>query len=138
MPAKDKFHEAVKNALIKDEWLITDDPLSIRFGGVDLHIDLGAEKIIAAEKNGAKIAVEIKRFIQPSIVYEFHRAVGEFLNYRVALANQAPERILYLAVPVDIYQAFFTLHFTRTVVETYDLKLFVYDPREEVILQWIA
>jgi hypothetical protein len=138
MPARDRFHEAVKNALIKDGWRITDDPLSIRFGGIDLHIDLGAEKIIAAEKNGTKIAVEIKSFTHPSIIYEFHRALGEFLNYRIALADQDPERTLYLAVPEDTHKEFFTLHFTRTVVETYAVKLLVYEPRSEVIVQWIA
>lgn len=30
MPAKDLYHEHVKNALIKDGWEITSDPLTIR------------------------------------------------------------------------------------------------------------
>jgi hypothetical protein len=29
MPAKDIYHETVKNALIKDGWTITDDPLKL-------------------------------------------------------------------------------------------------------------
>ncbi len=55
--AKDKFHQAVKNALIKEEWAITDDPLFLQFGGVDLFVDLGAEKMIAAQKENYQIAV---------------------------------------------------------------------------------
>jgi len=65
MSAKDVFHNAVKNALQKEGWLITDDPLFIRFGGINIYIDLGAEKVIAAEKDGQKIAVEIKSFLEP-------------------------------------------------------------------------
>jgi len=63
--ARDLFHNAVKNALIKDGWQITDDPLFLKVGGVEFYIDLGAEKLIAAERNNKKIAVEIKSFVNP-------------------------------------------------------------------------
>jgi len=66
MPAKDIFHNTVKNALQKEGWTITHDPLSIRFGKVELYVDLGAEKLIAAQKNGEQIAVEIKSFLADS------------------------------------------------------------------------
>jgi hypothetical protein len=69
-------------------------------GGVEMYVDLGAEKIIAAEKDGQKIAVEIKSFIGPSNISEFHTAIGQFINYRVALEEQYPDRTLYLAVPL--------------------------------------
>jgi hypothetical protein len=61
MAAKDIFHEAVRKGLEKEDCLITDDPLKLQVGGVEMYVDLGAEKIIAAEKDGEKIAVEIKR-----------------------------------------------------------------------------
>jgi hypothetical protein len=61
MAAKDIFHDAVKCALEKEGWLITNDPLFVRFGGLDMYIDLGAEKVLAAERNQEKIAVEVKR-----------------------------------------------------------------------------
>ena len=68
MPAKDVFHDVVKTALQKDGWTITDDPLYIRLGGaIDMYLDLGAEKVIAAEKAGRKIAVEIKSFLAPQL-----------------------------------------------------------------------
>lgn len=50
MSAKDIFHESVKKALQKEQWIITNDPLKFKFGEVNFQIDLGAEKIIAAEK----------------------------------------------------------------------------------------
>jgi predicted RecB family endonuclease len=76
MAAKDVFHEAVRKGLEKEGWVITDDPLKLQVGGVEMYVDLGAEKIIAAEKDGKKIAVEIKSFIGPSNISEFHTAIG--------------------------------------------------------------
>jgi len=43
VPAKDVFHDAVRHALEKEQWIITNDPLFFRFGGVDMYIDLAAE-----------------------------------------------------------------------------------------------
>lgn len=43
-------------------------PLYLDYGGVDMYVDLGAEKLIAAEKNQQKIAVEIKTFNRPSLI----------------------------------------------------------------------
>ena len=83
--AKDLFHQAVKQALIKDGWTITSDPLTIRIDRVKLEIDLAAEKVFAAEKDGQKIAVEVKSFINPSNISDFHNALGQFLSYRLAL-----------------------------------------------------
>jgi hypothetical protein len=136
MPAKDIFHESVKRALLNDGWTITADPLYIEFGGVDLYVDLAAEKVIAAEKNGRKIAVEIKSFVGPSLITEFHVALGQFINYRIALQAEEPERVLYLAVPVDTYNNFFTLPFVQVVITNQRIKLIVYDAKQEVIVEW--
>jgi hypothetical protein len=64
--AKDLVYQAAKNALIKDNWLITHDLYTISFGGVNMAVDLGAEKLIAATKDHQKIAVEIKSFLEGS------------------------------------------------------------------------
>lgn len=136
MAAKDVFHDAVRKGLEKDGWVITDDPLRIIAGRVDMQIDLGAERIMAAERGGEKIAVEIKSFTSPSNISEFHMALGQFLNYRVALEEQQPDRFLYLAVPRSAYQTFFNLPFVETIIERFQLSLLVYDPNNEVILTW--
>lgn len=137
MAAKDIFHKAVKQALITDGWTITDDPFVVRIGSIDLYIDLGAEKLIAAKKEEEIIAVEVKSFLGTSLVSEFHTALGQFLNYRFALEQKEPSRELYLAVPVDIYNAFFTQAFPRGVVEQYRVKLLVYNPEKEEVHLWI-
>ncbi|MDJ0617349.1 MAG: XisH family protein [Calothrix sp. MO_192.B10] len=136
MSAKDKFHDIVKSALQKDGWIITDDPLYISFGGVQMYIDLGAEKLIAAEKNGYKIAVEIKSFLSTSAIADFHTAFGQFLNYRTALREKDPERHLYLAINIEVYNDFFMLSFTQIQIQEYQLKLIIYDVEIEEIVRW--
>jgi hypothetical protein len=92
MPKKDKFHDAVKNALNKDGWTITDDPYKLDFGFTDAFVDLGAERLLAAEKGKEKIAVEVKSFIGSSELYEFHTALGQFANYELALQIEDHKR----------------------------------------------
>jgi hypothetical protein len=106
MPAKDVYHDTVKNALIKEGWTITSDQLFIRFGGFDMYIDLGASQVIAATKQ--KIAVEVKSFIGGPFISEFHTAIEQVMNYRSALKRIEPECVLYLAVPRVIYKTYFT------------------------------
>ncbi len=76
MSAKDRFHEVVKQALLKEQWVITDDPLKLKYGNVNFQVDLGAEKFIVAEKGDEKIAIEIKSFLDPSAINEFYGALG--------------------------------------------------------------
>ncbi|MCW6038715.1 XisH family protein [Spirulina subsalsa FACHB-351] len=135
--AKDRFHAAVKAALIKDRWVITQDPLSLKYGKVDFQIDLGAEKLLAAERDNEKIAIEIKSFLNPSAITDFYAALGQFLSYRLALETVDPQRTLYLAIPLDSYHTFFQLDFTQTAIQKYQLLLIVYDPVQEIINQWI-
>ena len=82
MARRDKFHFAVRRGLEKEGWLITDDPLDFRVGGVDFEIDLGAEKIIGAEKDGQKIAIEIKTFSEESPVSAFWRNLNSVLEWQ--------------------------------------------------------
>jgi XisH protein len=136
MSAKDKFHDIVKTALQKDGWIITDDPLYINFGGVQMYVDLGAEKLIAAEKDGEKIAVEIKSFIGASAISDFHTAFGQFLNYRTVLREKDSGRVLYLAVNIETYNDFFMLPFTQLQINEYQLKIIIYDVDTEEIVRW--
>ena len=136
--AKDIFHDTVKTALQKDGWRITHDPYQLRYGLADIFIDLAAEEAIAAEKDGRKIAVEVKSFAGSSTISEFHTALGQFLNYRIAIeVSEEPDRILYLAIPTDTYQAFLRFEPAKTVIERYEVRLIIYDSNREVIDRWI-
>ena len=101
--AKDIFHNQVKNALIKDGWLITHDPLIVKLTKRNVFIDLGAEKVIGAERNGEKIAIEIKSFLGFSPLTDFYSALGKYQFYLLALKRRFPDRKLYLAMPQESF-----------------------------------
>ena len=134
---RDRFHDVVRTALEKEQWQITADPYEINTDDVDFEIDLAAEKLLAAERRNQKIAVEVKSFISPSNISDFHTALGQFLNYRDALSIMDPNRQLYLAVRVPIYETFFQRRFIVAAVNRYQLKLLTYDVKQEKIIQWL-
>ncbi|MCL1467626.1 XisH family protein [Argonema galeatum] len=121
----------------KDGWTITNEPLFLKPSQeVTMKVDLAAEKLLSAQKGNQKIAVEVKSFVGLSAISEFHTAVGQFLNYQVALEKMQPERILYLAIPTDIYQEFFTDSFVQEVVNRYQIKLLVFHVQKQEIALW--
>jgi hypothetical protein len=135
--AKDIFHEIVKQALENEHWIITHDPMRLEFGDIKFQVDLGAERLLAAERDTEKIAVEIKSFLRASAITDFYSALGQFLSYRLALESLEPDRLLYMAVPLDAYQTFFQLDFTKAAIKSYKILLIVYDIDNEVIVKWI-
>ena len=135
--ARDFYHFQAKNALIKEGWNITADPFQISVDDVDFEIDLAAEPLIAADKNGQKIAVEIKSFVGPSTVNELHKAVGQFTDYYVALEMLEPDRVLYLAFPQHIYDTYFQKTIIQRILAKIGAKVLVYNPQTETITQWI-
>jgi hypothetical protein len=135
--AKDIYHNNVKEALEKDGWRITHDPYPIKVDEVGYEIDFGAERLIAAEKEEQLIAVEVKSFVGPSAINEFHRAVGQFNDYSVALEIQDPQRVLFLAVPVDIWLRFFQKRVIQKSLERIGAKMLVYDPHTNSVTKWI-
>lgn len=135
--AKDIYHESVKSALVKDGWTISHDPLPMLVDDERWEIDLGAEKILAAERNGEKIAVEVKSFLGRSRAYEFHRAFGQYMIYFDALLEIESDRVLYLAVPVDVYEVFLSRPFYQKLIARRGLKLIVFDPIQIIIVEWI-
>ena len=137
MAAKDIFHENVKEALIKDGWMITHDPLRIAFKGKNIEIDLGAEPILGAKKNETEIAVEIKGFAEKSLMYAFHKALGQFINYRRILRKTDSKRVIFLAIPIDAYKDFFQHPFGVDAIKEEELKIIVFDPQKKIITKWI-
>jgi hypothetical protein len=66
MSARDTYHEAIKNALIKDGWIIIRDPYTIKYEEIQLFADLLADRTLEIERNGQQIIVEVKSFISRS------------------------------------------------------------------------
>jgi hypothetical protein len=137
MSVQDIFHTVVRSALEKEGGTITDDPIYLKVDEDRLYVDLGAENnLLGAERSGQKIAVEIKSFLGLLLITDFHSAIGQSWNYRVVLAEQQPDRVLYLAVPEDIYEEFFTRRLAQMSVTRMQLNLLVFNPIREEIVLW--
>ncbi len=137
MSARDRYHDWVKETLINAGWKISHDPLSISIGKISIQIDLGLESLIGAEKGTTKIAVEIKSFGSVSQITDFYAALGQYLCYKVALTEKQPDRTLYLAVPEPVYDLFFAEDLIQKVLQTYPVKLLVYNLLNKEIQSWI-
>jgi XisH protein len=135
--ARDKFHWCVRRALEKDGWIITDDPLRLKGGKVDVEIDLGAEKLFAAEKQGIEIAVEVKNFLSHSPVSDFEDTYGQFLLYRRILKKNESPRILYAAIPAFAFDKFFQRPLIQEIIKEESINLLVFNHIEESIVKWI-
>jgi hypothetical protein len=138
MAARDRIHEAVKAALIKDDWMIRDEPLVIRWDDAQLEIDLGAEKILLAEKEEELIAVEVKSFLRSNSIPELQKAVGQYLMYREALAANDPERRLFLATHQKAMTELMTQPQTEAFLSKYQIHLLIVDVQQDEIEQWIV
>jgi len=137
MPARDAYHDVVLQALKKESWTITDDPLTLQIDeSVNVYLDIGAENLLAAEKQGQRIAVEVKSFLGKSFPTELYQAIGQFMAYREFLAAKDPERKLYLAIPKHTYKTYFHSEFTTLAIQNVHLSYLVYDISTEVIVRW--
>jgi hypothetical protein len=137
MPAKDIFHNSVKVALIKDGWQISHDPYSLKVGRKDLFIDLGAKKLISAEKGSEKIAVEIKSFVSSSEIQDLENALGQYVLYQNVISRIEPDRVLYLAIREVVFYRLFEQAIGQILLENKVLKLVTFNPETEVIAKWI-
>jgi hypothetical protein len=136
--AKDIFHELTKNALIADGWTITDDPLMAPLGDRKLYIDLAAEKLLVADRQNQRIAVEVKSFIGKSTMTELEKAVGQYMLYRHSLTVQQSDRQLYLAIPTDVYKEFTQDKLIPIMQGSMGIKLLVYNPVSQTIVTWLS
>ncbi len=138
MPALDLYHDAVKSALIKEGWKIVADPFRIQYKDINLYADLAAERPIAAEREGQKIVVEIKRFVGRSQMADFHNAVGQYTVYRSLLNKTAPDYKIYLAIDDITHQNFFTREGISFLVNASQISLLVVNVEQQEIVQWIS
>ena len=138
MPARDLYHNVVRTALEKDGWIITHDPYRLKLvGNKNLFIDLGAERLIGAEKGLEKIAIEIKSFRSASDMKDLEEALGQFVLYEHLLARYEPARKLYLAVSDEVGKSVFEEEAGTVLIDDNVIRLFTFNIKEEVIVKWI-
>ena len=132
MPARDQFHDVVRRALEADGWQITNDPYMLGFG----RDVVAAERVFAAERGSELIAMEIKSFSNSSTLHDFHAALGQYLNYQLALEAVEPTRVLYLAIPSQTYARFMERDLAKAALIRYNVRVLVYNAAQEVIERW--
>lgn len=137
MTRKDIYHDAVKQALQDDGWTITHDQFRLKLGNKRLAADLGAERLIDAEKGLRKIVVEVKSFIGRSDVRDLERALGQYVLYRQVMTETGVNRELYLAVPERAYETVFQIPLGAVLLKNEIVRLIVFDDKREVIVRWI-
>jgi hypothetical protein len=137
MARQDIYHDTVKRALRKDGWTITHDPFPLKVGKKNLAADLGAERLISAEKGLRKIVVEIKSFVGHSNVRDLQQAIGQYIMYLRILRQSHSERLLYLAVTERTYRTVFAVELGRLFLQDNFVRLIVFDDESEVITRWI-
>lgn len=137
MSAKDTFHNQVRDALEKEGWTITHDPYPLKIGRRKAFIDLAAEMPLAAEKDGLRIAVEIKSFLGQSPLDDLEDALGQYGIYRAILELRDPERTLYLALPSNTREMLLDERDFRHILREFETRLIFFDPLAQEALTWI-
>ena len=137
MSRRDIYHNTVKLALQKAGWTITHDPFPLKIGNKRLSADLGAERLISAEKGTEKIVVEVKSFVGESDVKDLEQALGQYILYKQILNEIGENRNLYLAVSRPVFNSVFTIEIGQLLINNQIIKLIVFDDKNEEIVQWI-
>lgn len=134
MPAKDRYHDTVKRALVKDGWTIEDDQVRLKIGSRNLWIDLQASRT----NQPFAVLIEVKGFENPpSWVEAVSDAIGQYILYSVVLTSKGIAVPLYLAVPTAAYKGIWSEPLGLALIKRLGIKLLVFDPTEEDVLQWL-
>ncbi len=134
MPAKDRYHDAVKRALIKDGWIIETDQFILTIDQRNLWVDLQASKVDPR----LTILVEVKELAEvDSAVEALANALGKIALYRLALANANLPFILYLAVSVQSYAGILSEKIGQLALSHHRIPLLIFDADREEIVRWI-
>jgi XisH protein len=110
----------------------------ISYGDRFLFIDLGAvSRFIGAERDGQRLAIEIKGLRGRSAIAELEQAIGQYVLYQLLLRVVDPERTIYLAISIQTYEEIFQEPIGQLVIQDLPLNLLVVDTRLNEVNQWI-
>jgi hypothetical protein len=144
MPARDRIHDPIVDALELSGWIITADPFVLLYGEDQLFVDLGAQSTrlvqsqwIGAERGDRRIAVEIKGFQGHSAISDLYRAIGQFIVYNLVLQEVEPTRELFLAISRETFENVFCEPLGQLVLRRLLLRLIVVDLETREVVQWI-
>ena len=134
MPAKDRYHDTVKRALIKDGWNIVHEQYFIKYDARHLWIDIQAEQATDQQI----VLIEIKGFEDVASPIQYLEAtLGQYLLYQAVIEALEISIPIFLAVPINAYNGFLSQAISQVGLRKAEVKLLVFDPVEEEIVQWI-
>lgn len=137
MPAKDIYHDSVKQALINDGWTILKENYELDYGGDNLYPDFAAEKSISAARGKERILVEVKSFIGRSFITDLQATIGQYIMYKEVVEAQNLDFKLYLAIAANLYDNKFQTPLAQLMIQKNQVNLLLFDPIQEVIERWI-
>ncbi|HRW11178.1 MAG TPA: element excision factor XisH family protein [Caldilineaceae bacterium] len=136
--AKDKIHDAVKNALTNDNWLIIQEHLYIEYEELSILADIIAERApFIAVKDDKKILVEIKTFGGASFMRQLQQTLGQYSIYRDMVEFTDLAYDLFLAISDDIYEQFFLGKAIQRIIQRHQIQIIVVNLEREEIVEWI-
>jgi len=137
MATKNFYHPLVVDALARDGWTITHDPLSLRLAGDDTPVDVGAACLLGAARGEERIAVEFDSLTSASEPRDLEAALGLLVQCGDALARVEPERALFLAVREQVYRDLFEEPVGEPLLGDGRVRLIVVDEARREIVRWV-
>lgn len=111
--------------------------MTLEYGNIRTFVDLGAERVLAAERKGQKIAVEVKSFLGRSFVNDIENALGQYVLYRSLLLRLEPDRKLYVAISTAAYKNVFQADAVREIMAELEVSIVVVELETRQVLEWI-
>ncbi|MEZ4851250.1 MAG: element excision factor XisH family protein [Bacteroidia bacterium] len=137
--AKDIIHEAIREAIERAGWNVTNDPLTIDLTEDDTYfdIDLGAERETSEGVTQKVLAIEIKSFIRSSVINAFHEALGQYLNYQAAIHEQGLDYELFMAISEEGWERLSSFKFIQRRIKQFKLQFILVNIQKKEITKWI-
>ncbi len=137
MPTQDLYHDIVRDALRQDGWRITHTTLQLKARAASSAGELWEGPWLIADKDERKVAVVVSSFVGRSNLTDITQTWRQLRLSRPQLHDMDSDRVVYLAVRQATYSACFGGTEGDLLLEKEHMQLIVFDPRAEVIVQWV-
>jgi hypothetical protein len=138
MPAQDLYHDVVRDALRQDGWRITHTALQLKVRAESRAEELWEGPWLIADKDERKVAVAVDSFVGHSNLVDITQTWRQLGLSRPQLHAMDADRVVYLAVRQATYSACFAGGEGELVLAKEHMRLLVFDPRTEAIIQWVS
>jgi len=134
MPAKDRYHDALKRALLKEGWAIDDEQITLTVDERHLWIDLQISHHVSRQI----FLVEVKELSEvDSPIEALANALGKIALYRLAIRLEKIEIPIVLAVSEASYNGILSEVIGQHSVTEANIPLIVFNPQKEEIVLWM-